>query len=184
MSEDLSTLAGLLEAVWSRLDRAKDDLAAPARTIALASVAPGGGASVRMVVLRGADRATNTLAFWTNRASGKVAGLTADKRAEAMFWDQRTNLQVRFGLETEISEGPRDIWMSLGPGTRSNYARSPLPGEPLGRPEDYQPEPDPAMFSVIEGRILWIDVLHLGDDLHFRAKFPAARLSDATWIAP
>ncbi len=184
MNDDLTSLSGMLDAVWSRLDQATNEQAGPARNIFLATQAKDHGASVRTVILRGADREENALTFWTNRASGKVADLTANPRAEALIWDDGTSLQVRIGLEAALSDGSPEVWASLGAGSRRNYAKWPEPGAPLSKPEDFQPEPAFEMFVVITARILWIDALYLGPDLHRRARFPDGKLTGATWIAP
>ena len=180
MSDNFTTLQGTLDAVWSRLSRGVADAQAPARTPALATSGP----AVRMVVLRGADREAATLTMWTNRASGKVAQLLQDDRAEALIWDSEAGFQIRLALRIEVSDGDADTWDRLGAGSRANYARVPPPGLPLDRPDAVPVETDPAMFTVLTGRIKGIETLHLASDPQARARFPEARIDDARWIAP
>ncbi|MXQ06797.1 pyridoxamine 5'-phosphate oxidase [Alphaproteobacteria bacterium GH1-50] len=180
MNDDFGTLDGTLDAVWSRLSNGVTNADAPARTLALATDGP----AVRMVVLRGADRASGTLTIWTNRASDKVSQLAGDPRAEALIWDSAADFQIRLALEVSIARGDAGTWDALGPGSRVNYARVPPPGARLAEPDAVQVQPDPAMFAVLTGRIMRIETLHLTRERQARARFPHGRLDAAHWIAP
>ena len=64
----IPTLDDTLNDVWQRLGRGVADRKAPARHPVLATVGKNGG-EARMVVLRGADRATGCLEVHTDRKS-------------------------------------------------------------------------------------------------------------------
>lgn len=181
MNKDLTSLDGTLETVWQRLNDGVDRPDAPARHLALATARVDGGGSVRTVVLRAANRDAATLTFFTHRASSKVTELTKEPRCEAVIWDAKSDLQIRLRMTAELSAGPEDVWNRFGPGTRRNYALSQLPGAPLEVPEELEPATDPSQFMVISAKIEVIETLHLGRDLHRRARFIAGK---SNWIAP
>ncbi|MDJ1017468.1 MAG: pyridoxamine 5'-phosphate oxidase family protein [Paracoccaceae bacterium] len=181
MSDDFTSLPGTLDAVWARLEAGVREAEAPARTIALATRPEAGGAAVRMVVLRRASRMLGEVEIYTHLASAKVADLRSDSRAQLLVWDPAAQFQIRLSVTVAIEDGPTEVWESLGPGARLNYATAPDPGEPVEDPTRLIPDPDPGLFLLLRARIEAIETLHLGTDCHRRARFAAP---SATWLAP
>ena len=91
---DRSAAAGaaLLERTFALLERATADRRSNFRQFTLATVEKGRPAA-RTVVLRAVDRGARAVTFWTDRRSAKVAAL--DRPVEALFWDEKTSLQLR-----------------------------------------------------------------------------------------
>jgi hypothetical protein len=174
----------LLNAVWRGLVAGVAERAAPARHPVLASVARGGGAEARVVVLRGADRTRGVVEIHTDALSDKVGELAAEPRAALVIWDPAAALQTRLRVEVSARAGTAAEWARIPPGAQIVYGGTPPPGTPLDAPEAHAPAPDPARFTVLTCRILEVDALHLGADRHQRALFTRAEGWAGRWIAP
>jgi pyridoxamine 5'-phosphate oxidase len=98
--------------------------------MALATVAPDGTPSVRMVLLRGADE--RGFAFFTNTESRKARELLADPRAALVFYWQPLGRQVR--IEGRVEALERDeveaYWRTRPRGSRI-AARSSKQSKPI-----------------------------------------------------
>lgn len=184
MTDDFQTLPGFLDALWQRLELGLSDRERSAATLALATARPGGGASVRTVILRDCDRAAAALTIYTHAASRKIAELKADPSAELMIWDAHASFQARLTTRVVIADATPRLWESLSSGARLNYARDPIPGETLASPDASRPTPDPSLMRVLTARIDGIDLLHLGATRHRRAVYSRQDDFCGRWIAP
>ncbi|MEL7460882.1 MAG: pyridoxamine 5'-phosphate oxidase family protein [Pseudomonadota bacterium] len=173
------TLEDTLNDVWQRLGRGVADRRAPARHPVLATAGPDGG-EARMVVLRGADRASGCLEIHTDAASAKVAELRANPKATVLIWDPKARLQIRLRVDVTITVGDGPAWARVPDTARGVYGGSPPPGAPIDTPGDHAANPTPARFAVLTCTIREIETLTL-DDPHRRARF---RDNTAGWIAP
>lgn len=180
MTDHFRDLAGMLDALWRRLGDGVTDAEAPGRTLALATEGP----SVRMVVLRAADRNAGKLTFYTHAHSAKIAELESTPRAELLLWDPASMFQARLSAQVTMSPGTTDLWDSLTQGARLNYATDPLPGTLLSDPAAKAPRPDPGLLTVLTATIQTIDLLHLGALPHARARFDRDDGFQGRWIAP
>lgn len=174
MPDTLRTLPGLLDALWSRL--------VPGTPIALAT-RQGDGAAVRTVILRAAQRATGTLRIHTHSHSNKVSDLAESPQAELLLWDAEAAFQARIEAAFQIAPADPATWDDQSDGQRLNYARDPLPGTPLDRP-DATPTPDAALMTILTGRIDTLDLLSLDATPHARARFSREDDFKGQWIAP
>lgn len=190
MSDDFTTLDGTEAAVWRRLEAAMSDPGAPARNIALATADLQGGAAVRMVVLRAADRAGGRLAIYTNALSGKVAELDADPACECLVWDAEARFQIRLRGAAEVLAGPDPVWRAMDEHERKLYAQSPGPGTEMEDAEDladFPPTPSAELFRLVQVTLSGIETLQLARDLHRRASFvPGAEGApwQGVWLTP
>lgn len=173
------TLEDTLNDVWQRLGRGVADRKAAARHPVLATVGETGG-EARMVVLRGADRATGCLEVHTDAASAKVKELRANPNATLLIWDQKARLQIRLRVTITIKEGDAGAWSRVPDTARGVYGGTPPPGARIETPSDHAPNPTPERFAVLTCRIVEIETLTL-DTPHRRARFCDG---SAQWIAP
>lgn len=180
MTDDFRALAGMLDALWRRLDDGVSDPEAPARTLALATDGP----SVRLVILRAADREAGTLTFYTHARSAKIAELGRSPRAELLLWDPAAMLQGRLAADITMSPGSPELWSSLTQGARLNYATDPLPGTLLSDPDAARPSPRPDLMTILTATVRTIDLLHLGALPHARARYDRDDGFAGRWIAP
>ena len=176
---DVETLSGTLDRVWEGLSAGRG----PWRLPVLATRSVGGGASARVVVLRGAVRTAARLEIWTHAQSGKIAELRRDPRAEALIWDGAASFQVRLSLQVDLVFGDAATWATLDDAAKRDYATDPAPGTVLDDPH-VAPRPDPDLFVRLDARVTAIETLHLGADLHRRARFAADDGFAGRWIAP
>lgn len=186
MTNSLTTLPGFFHRAWDALEAGARDAAAPARRVTLATVAIDGGAAARTVVLRGADRASGLLEIHTDLASAKVAELRRDPVATVLAWIAPDRLQLRARIAVAVREGPAldATWADVPETSRISYGGRPEPGRPLTRPEAYRETVERARFGVLSGRVTSLDLVHLGFDLHRRARFDAEDGFAGRWVGP
>jgi hypothetical protein len=186
MTEWHTELAATLDEVWRRLAHGVADACAPARHPALATVGRDGGAEVRTVVLRAADRATARLDVHSDGAAGKIDEIRAEPRVCLHVWDPAGNLQLRLRATAEIVTGAAvaPLWAAVPTPARANYGGTPAPGTPIAAPDDHAARVDAARFAVVSCALREIETLHLGRDRHRRARFRADTDWRGTWLAP
>ncbi len=185
MNTRIQSLALVYQACWIELQHAATQREHPFRLLGLATVdSDGEGADLRTVVLRECAAVTQTLVFFTDARSPKVAQLRAHPRATLMVWNARLGWQLRLRVQLDIE--------TCGLAVSSRWARlkmtpaafdylSPLPpGAPVER---YLPErATREHFAVVSARVQAIDWLELHADGHRRAHFDAA--GDGQWVVP
>lgn len=184
MSSDPATLSGLLDTLWRQLNEGVRNANSPARHLALATARAEGGAAVRTLVLRDADRSKRALTFYTHLRSQKITQLADDPMGEVLHWDAQTQVQARLGVEIVVTPGSANLWRNLGPGSRLNYARDPIPGDAIPVPGASDPTPDPALLAVLTARVRSIDILQLGTRPQLRARFGEEDDFTGQWVAP
>ncbi len=100
---------------------------APFRQAAVASVGADGGAEVRTMVLRAADRAARTVHVFTDRRSPKVAELTTEPRCSVLFYDHAAGIQLRLKARAALQrshEGDAAAqWEALPAGSKICYSQ-------------------------------------------------------------
>lgn len=154
------------------------------RTFALATC-DADGPAVRSVALRGFERESATVEFWTDRRSAKVASF--GNGAAAMFWDPRSHIQLRLSgrIETADASDPAvaNVARGLSDEALLNYATL----APPGAVADHD-DPDErggrafAMENLLACRLVPAsgDLVHLG--LHRHRRF-AYRFDPFDWTA-
>ena len=177
------TLSSLLDLAWSRIEAGLEE-DVPARQFVLATVADGRPAA-RTMVLRGASRGDGTVETHTDLASPKVAALRADPEAVIHVWDEPVSLQIRARVRIEIVAGPEvdPIWDDVPEGARDNYGGEPAPGEPIERPEDYEPGAARERFAVLRAHVEALDLLSL-EDPPLHALYERLDSFAGRWLAP
>ncbi|MEM6439459.1 MAG: pyridoxamine 5'-phosphate oxidase family protein [Pseudomonadota bacterium] len=186
MSAWQETLEGTLGQVWSRLGRGVADRRCATRHPTLCSIGLDGVPQARTVVLRGCDPAADMLEMHTDLASAKVAELAADPRASLHVWDPRLKLQMRLSARVEALSGAAvaERWAKVPQGSRRAYGGTPAPGRPLASPEAHDATPSEARFAVLLAAVHVIETLHLGADVHRRARFSRHEGWEGVWLAP
>ncbi|MEM1298990.1 MAG: pyridoxamine 5'-phosphate oxidase family protein [Pseudomonadota bacterium] len=174
------------DAVWRVLERGVAERSAPARHPVLATAGLEGGAEARVVVLRAASRDDAVLEVHTDSASGKVGELTRDPAATLLVWDAEERLQIRVRARVEIMKGAgaARVWDRLPEGSRMVYGVQPRPGTIIAAPNAFEPDANPARFSVLTARAIEFDIVYLGSQDHRRVLYRAAANWHGTWLAP
>jgi pyridoxamine 5'-phosphate oxidase len=185
MNEWWLSLPTLLDQVWLRLGRGVVDRKADARHLVFATTGAA-GPEARIVVLRRADRATASVAVYTDLRSAKITELTQDPRASLLVWEQKARLQMRLRVHVEIKSGEStaEQWQRVPQAARNVYGSQPSPGTPMDHPDQWVAQANPDAFAVLMCHITEIETLHLGQDLHRRAKFDAETAWAGQWLAP
>lgn len=169
--------------LWTRLSTGIEDASAPARNLALATERVDGGGAVRLVVLRGIDRAVPSLTFYTHIGSDKAFELADEPKAEVLLWDAASSFQARLSVSFEITAGTLELWGTLSEGARLNYMPTPPPGSPVKAPFTANPS-GPEAFAVLTAQIHSADILDLSELPHKRARFSASEDFTGQWVAP
>lgn len=179
---DPETLDDMLSMVEGTIGAALSQRNHPARNISFCTMTPN-GPQARIVVLRGWKDAVALVQ--TDAASQKVNELRADNRAALLIWSPRLNLQVRLRCLVEMDIGDRDKWAAVPPPARLNYGGTPHPGAPMATAEEYVPGTDPARLAVLSCQAQEMEVLHLGQNMHRRARFNwTEAVWKGGWVAP
>lgn len=181
-----ATPEALLDDLWQRLGRGVADRRSPGRVLALSTLDPDLGPSSRMAILRGARRSENALELHTDRRSDKMGHIWADPRVNVLFWDDRAQVQGRIWGRAEVLTGTdvADRWARIPDMGRRVYGGTPPPGTPIPAPEAHDPDPTQADFAVLILRAQVIDILHLAQPRHLRARFRVDQDWAGTWVAP
>jgi pyridoxamine 5'-phosphate oxidase len=153
----------------SWLDEAREAAGAiEADAMAVATATPGGGPSVRMVLLKGFDE--RGLVFFTNYASRKGQELAQNPRAALLFHWQALGRQVRV-------EGP----VSLVDRAESEaYARSRPRQSQLSALASPQSQVVPDR-DWLEARVRELDLEHAGAELPVRQDWGGFRVEPEAW---
>ena len=135
--------------------------------VALATAAPDGAPSLRMVLLKGADE--RGLTFFSNYESRKGAELAANPRAALLVYWPDLGRQVRVeGAVTRLDPAESDAYFATRPaGSRLSAAASPQSAVVADREE-------------LERRVADLRARH-GDDPPRPESWGGYRLAPATW---
>ncbi len=185
MSNWFETLSGLHLQVWDTLVQGVIDPNHPARKPTFATVSADNWPEARTVVLRGSDSEAATIWVHTDLHSDKINSLRKTPRAAFHIWDNAQDLQIRLQVEVTIQSGAsvRRIWDNIPDHSRQSYGVTPPPGRAIADALDYVKKPDPDIFAVLECRIFYMDVVHLGED-HRRAAYSRSNDWAGQWLSP
>ncbi|MBE3638457.1 PNPOx family protein [Mangrovicoccus algicola] len=180
----MTDLARLWDTAWGLLEAALSDRAAPARLPVLATAGLEGGASARVVVLRGADRAARRLEIHADAASLKAAELARDPAATLLVWDPARQMQLRLQVRVGLLAGDPGRWQAVPELARAAYGGTPPPGTPLADPADWHADPVITRHLALICDLQALEILHLEAQPHRRALFRAETGWQGGWIAP
>ena len=147
--------------------RWRDEAGEELGPVALATAAPDGAPSLRMVLLKGADE--RGLTFFSNYESRKGAELAANPRAALLVYWPGSGRQVRVeGDVTRLDPAESDAYFATRPaGSRLSAAASPQSAVVADRAE-------------LERRVADLRARH-GDDPPRPESWGGYRLDPATW---
>lgn len=185
MSDWFESADGIWQTVWDTLDKGVADAKHPARLPTFATVSTDGWPEARTVVLRSADQELAELTAHTDLYSDKVKSLTDTPRAALHIWDAEQNLQIRLQAEVSLHSGSstRALWGRIPDHAQQSYGVTPPPGTPVDTALAYAKKPDPDTFAVLQCRLVYLDVVHLGAD-HRRISFSRDRHWQGQWLSP
>ena len=172
--------------LWMELERAVQDRHHEWRTPVLASVGMDGTPNARTVVLRGADAKTQTLAFYTDRRSPKIADLSHKSAAMLVFWSKRLNWQLRVRVAMEVQttgEQVDAVWQHLSQSAAAgDYLSMDAPGDALLAGQDSSVALTGAhQLAILFAHVIEIDWLELRRAGHRRASIGAITWQ---WLVP
>ena len=187
----IESLGLVHQACWQQLGLACHDKAHGWRLMGLATLGQGElgqpSPELRTVVLRELDLPEQSLLFFTDARSPKVAQLAAQPQASLLLWCARLGWQLRLKVVVEVHTSGLAVssrWARLKMTPAAHDYLSPLvPGAPLTSLTPY--EPDRATrehFALCSARVMQIDWLELHADGHRRARFDGA--GQGQWINP
>ena len=176
----IETLALIRLACWQTLERASHEMEHEWRHLVLATTAGEGAAThgdARLVVLREVDAAAQTLTFFTDSRSPKVAQLRRQPLATMLAWSALLGWQLRLrcvlDIQTDgLAVSSRWARLKMMPGAY-DYLSPLAPGVALDSP--WSPlapvRAERASFAVVTAKVEVIDWLELHADGHRRAVF-------------
>ena len=167
-------LQDILEDALSELTRGTVDRKHPFRFVTFTTVSSEGLPQSRMVVCRKVDRAMRTVRIYTDARSPKMKDLAHQNRASLLFWHPKKRWQIRLDVETSILEAQNALYDHLPIAGQHAYNTLLPPSQQvdeLSEAHAWQTTYTAEHFSVIEGRILTMEILQLKDKEHLRAHF-------------
>ena len=194
-----------LEAVkreaFALLSRGANDRRSAFHTPVLVTNGLDGFPAARTVVLRGFDPNLRTISFHSDCRSGKVAEITGNDRAAAVFYDPRKKIQIRvtghcqiqyqndvaIGAWRKLPVFSRRCYLAQPPGSVAEEPSSGLPPELEKRaPTLEDSEQGFSNFVVIRFQFLALEWLYLNARGHRRAKitWPGGRAEKSFWLVP
>lgn len=94
MKVDFQTCQEIRQQIWKELGRASQDRHHAWRTPVLATTGQDGTVNARTVVLRSVDQAGQTLQFFTDQRSPKVAEIANEPKAMFVFLEHPSLLAI------------------------------------------------------------------------------------------
>ncbi len=182
MSDPWDDLGLLYSHLWTRLATGAAQSRDPFRLTVLATTGTG-GPEARMVALRVADGDRAEVEIHSDLRTAKVDALRADSRAALLFWDPRTQIQIRLSARLSVNVADPERWTSIPDAARGNYGTDPAPGTPIAASDAYERTPRRARFAALRGAVYRIDAVSLGHDPHRRAVFDGPQMR-GRWVAP
>ena len=134
------------ENLWKTLSRATADKKHPWRVVVL-STSGVDGATSRNIILRAVDVPQSLCTFYTDLRSGKIADVAHDPRVSLLFWNPRSNEQLRaWGVATVVNDSAvLDFhWNRIPDYARKDYATLSAPGAVLTDEPKFEPKVDSA----------------------------------------
>ena len=197
-TDELITYDAIPDAAWTKLFRAANDPTLAVRLMAVATVAPDGKPSNRTLVLRGADKQSGLVWFYTDRRSPKMHHLKHQPHVSILGYDERDHVQIRLDGEATLHENDELAdrhWEQVSMTLRHAYSSPHAPGEPIRQPDprlemmSRQRDQGPAdhgrdNFVVLQVRVVEIDWLQVGPKGQVRAILRAATGWKAHALAP
>ena len=186
METPLQTDHEIRQRIWTELQRATHDRHHEWRTPVAATVGVDGLPGARTVVLRHANAKSESLAFYTDSRSPKVAELSATSHASFVFWSKRLSWQLRVqALMTVQISGPQvsEVWerMRQSPAA-GDYLAAAAPGALLaGTSAPQAPTGLQHHLAIVTAQVVAIDWLELARAGHRRALLTAASFE---WRVP
>lgn len=180
---ETKNLAEILRQSWNDLFRGAVQTRHAFHTPMLASMS-GDAPKVRTVVLRKTITTERQLWFYTDVRSPKVEDFRLNSKVSVAFWDARKSVQLRTRGTITIhhqDERSRDVWQTIPPRNRKDYATSSPPGTFIESPEHTFPIPADLTqsntatyydnFALLVLTVEAIDYLKLSRTGHIRAQF-------------
>ena len=201
-SDDEPRLGVVLDEIWTLLEEGVTDRRHGFHTPVAATMRDSGGAALRTVVLRHADRETRCLRFHTDIRSKKIKDLRADPRISFLFYDRGAQTQLRVDAVASIShkdETAAEAWEKLKMDSRREYLVAEQPGESSAWPtsglpaelQDRDPTPEESQkgfqeFAVVSANFSSLEWLYVCHEGHRRARFEWSKDGelDTTWLVP
>ncbi len=184
------SLGTLFSQCWASLAQAARGTSHGWRLGSLATVGRDGFPKARTVVLRGAKEEGQELSAYTDPRTPKWRELRAHPRAELLFWDAESKVQlrcsgpIRLHQDDEIALAARQ---ELPEHVAGDYGALTTPGEPLAHPQEGTELGSASQwhFGVIVMAVESMDWLALRRDGHRRACFQKEGSRwQMSWVQP
>ena len=198
--EKWDTLEGVLDGVWTMLERGVTHFNDPFHWPVLGTTGKG-GCSLRTVILRKIIISDRILVCHTDSRAPKAQEISNFSKVSWLFYHPNKKVQLRISGQANLhidNQFADDQWAATTITSRLNYCATQSPGTPIDKPSSglpdfllnkiptiFESERGRKNFMVITCRIDSIDWLLLKMVGHQRAIFiwNANRLN-ATWLIP
>jgi pyridoxamine 5'-phosphate oxidase len=166
-----------LKLLWDEVDLALSEPKHPWHLPSLSTISES-GPQQRTVVLRDVTLATQSLVFFTDYRSAKVAEITKDNRASVLLYHPQKKWQLRLQgpIKLHYQNAVSSKYFNTIPVHRlGDYESALSPGSSLMAKTESLKGSAPEHFAVLEFKTMSLDFLRLLPDGHLRL---AARYSN------
>jgi pyridoxamine 5'-phosphate oxidase len=190
---DLATLPEVLNAAWALLGRGVADRRHGFHHPCVATIDAENRPHGRIVILRGAHPATQTMRFHTDSRSDKCIDIAANPAISLTFYDTGDRIQLRVEGSARLHRDDavaKAAWESSQRMSRACYATMPAPGSVLAERDAFSLPVEDAEIAagyanfvavvIAVERIEWLFLRHQG---HRRARFDL-KAGNAEWLSP
>jgi hypothetical protein len=190
LPDDFDSPDELLNHLWARLASAAADRASGFHVATFGTIGVDGSPSARSIILRQVDPDTRIIRFHTDRRSPKVQELLRDPRSTMLFWDPKSQTQLRAaGVASVAIDDPATRAMIEQSHTRSLavYRSVLAPSMPIGSPGGAKLSDQPLLenVAVISLSVTSLEWLWLDESGHRRCRFTYSGDSAVhQWLAP
>ena len=179
--------------IWSFLEEGVKDRNSPFHTPTLVTLENNNPAA-RTLVLRSANKETETLRFHTDQRSKKIEQINLNPNAEIHIYSQQEKLQLRFKSNLTLHDDGAlvdDAWERSYGMSKICYQVDDIPGSVIESSDAYKYIPKENNdgkdnFIVILAKIIEIEWLYLSCEGHRRAKFTHNKNNQlkVSWLVP
>jgi hypothetical protein len=165
---------------WTALKFASSGKEHPFNFCSLATVGNNATVRQRTVILRGITE-DNGLLFYTDLRTTKVKHLRQNPKANGLFYDPKTQLQLIFKGDILVHTN-NELWEEhkdkIEGKSINNYNTLLAPGKPIKNPLSVE-RTEKLHFGLLEFKPMRMEILKLKQDSnHLRARF---RLEEGVW---
>lgn len=190
--KEIIDLTQLESMVWDLFRRSVRDNKRGFHYLNVATIDKAGIPSIRTVILRKVSEGQYTVSFHTDARSRKYIHFLANPVFAIHAYDRKSNLQISIKAKPtlqHLSKEAEQLYRSLNPAAKALYSKNPAPMTIIDQPDEgrlIEGGPDQGFenFVWVDAKILTMEILHLGRDMHRKMVISRENEEKRYWVVP